>query len=258
MQGQWRSIWVIAWSTWREAVRSRLIWVGALGSLALVMMSILAASVAIYERGRLVVDVGLASASGLSSILALASTIALVARDLGGRQAYPLLVRPLSRGSYLTGRFLGLWATMAAVVACQGLTTAAVTYLFVGQVPAALAPALLLTVGEMAIVVAVSLLTATLISPALAAAAAATLLIAGNLSAELAEMAARQTGPTAQLLSGLHQILPDLGQLSLRAQAANDLPVPAGFVAVGMLYAAAYSLTALTGAILLFRRRAAL
>jgi ABC-type transport system involved in multi-copper enzyme maturation permease subunit len=250
---------VLAVGTLLEALRSRLLWVTVVFAVVLVGMSVSAASVAIYERARLIVDVGLAAASGLGSLIAAAATITFFAGELRARTAYPVLARPLPRWSFVAGKFLGLWVAMLGVVAAMGVATAAVVWGFEGAIPDAFWPALFLTGIEMAVVVAVALLFASLSSPALAATYTAALLIAGNLSQDIGALAARQPTDEARAVFGfIYQSLPDLARLSLRTQAANNLPVPGSYVALGTTYGLLYAACALGVSMVIFSRREAM
>ncbi|HET6346209.1 MAG TPA: ABC transporter permease subunit, partial [Myxococcota bacterium] len=207
---------------------------------------------------RLIVDVGLAAASGLGSVIAAAATISSFAGELRARTAYPVLARPLPRWSFVAGKFLGLWLAMLLVVAAMGIATAGVVWSFAGRVPDAFWPALILSGVELAVVVAVSLLFASLSAPALAATFTAALLIAGNLSQDIATLASRQEDGGARAALGfLYQALPDLARLSLRTQAANNLPVPTRYVGLGIGYGLLYAACALGVGMLVFARRRA-
>ena len=61
---------VIAFSTFIEAIRNRLLYIALFFVILLIGLSVAAASVSIWERGRLIIDVGLAAAIGIGSIIA--------------------------------------------------------------------------------------------------------------------------------------------------------------------------------------------
>lgn len=110
-------------------------------------------------------------------------------------------------------------------------------------------------------VAAVALLFSCFTTPVLAALYTTVLWLAGQLAGGLAELAT-QLGPREPLFSsvvrGLYYVLPDLERLSLRVQAANDLPVPASFVGVATAYSLAYITTCLALAMAIFSRRRAI
>lgn len=259
-----RGVAVLGAATVLQAIRSRLLWVSVVFAVVMVGLSMSAAGVALYEQARIIVDTGLAAASGLGTAVALAATVSFFSSELKNRTAYVILARPIPRAAYIVGKFLGLWAAMILVVVAMGLATAAVVWTFDDTVPAAFWASLTLTVLEMAVAIAVAQLFCTLSVPALAATYAAGVLLAGNMSSDIAALAhrmeARAGGPTlaSQLMRGVFYLLPDLDKLSLRPQAANRLPVPDGYVLQGGLYALAYTALMLTLSSAIFSRRKAL
>jgi len=159
------------------------------------------------------------------------------------------------------GKYLGVLATMMAVTAAMLAATAITVWVYGDPLPAAFWPVIWLTWLEMAVVVGLGLLFSTFTAPVPAAIYAVSLLIAGHLAGDIHELAQRLTekGDAAgAVLEAAYYVLPDLEALSLRTQAANGLAVPAGFVAWGSLYAAAYSTVVVLLAIMIFGRRRSL
>lgn len=250
---------VLTASTLIEALRSRLVWVSVVFSIILILASIAGASVALYEQARLIVDVGLAAASVVGSVVAMSASLVLFAQELQNHTAYVTLARPIARWHLLAGKFFGLWIALWIVVGIMGLSTAGVVLLFHSALPPAFWPAIFLTGIEMGVVIGLALLLVTLCAPPLAATYGAALLLASNMSPDIIAMAERQKNSyMAQLLQGVFYVLPDLGKLSLRPWVANALPVPPGFVAWGTLYGVSYAAALLIVAMLAFSRRRAL
>ncbi len=248
----------LAYTTWLEAVRSRLLLVGLLFALVLVAISVAAASVSFGERSRLIVDVGLAAASALGSLVTIALAVTSFAGELDKRTAYTLLARPIPRAAFVLGKYLGVVAAAELLVLIMVIATAITVWLFGDPVPAAFWAAWWLTAIEIALVAAVAELFASLAVPVLAAAYAVGVFLAGNLAADILAMAARlerDGSLLVPLLRALYRVFPDLQQLSLRTQAANDLPVPWDYLATGTAYGLAYVAAALALCVVTFDRR---
>jgi Cu-processing system permease protein len=250
---------VLGHSTLKEAIRSKLLWACVLFAVLLLGIAVAAASVSIYEQSRLIVDVGLAASSGLGSVMALTAAVGLYGMPLHSQQAHAYLVRPLPRGVFVVGRFVGLAFAMAAVVACMGLSTAALVWVFGSTVPAAFYVALLCAVGQTCMVLAFTQLFCSFATPAAAAIYSSGVLLAGFFSAELPTYAAQApTGTPAFLLRAAYYLLPDFSRLSVRSEAANCLPMPPGFFWQAPAYALCYAATALCLAVWVLGRRRAL
>lgn len=253
------SIAVLAHRTFLEALRSRLVWVSLVFSLVLVATSVAAASVAIYEQSRLIIDVGLASISCVGSGVATAATLFFFGNELSSHTAYIILTRPIPRWTFIASKFMGLWAALWLCLLAMGLSTCLVVKLFGAQVPQGFVAAIWLSGIEMAVVIAVALLFVTLASPGLAASYTVALLLAGNLSADILQL---RLGAGEKWLhsavQGLFYILPDLGTLSMRTWVANDLPAPDGYVTHATWYGLGYATAALILAMFRFERWKAL
>lgn len=255
-----RQLTVLTSATLLESIRNRLLLTTLAFGVVLVGVSVAAASVAIGEQVRLIVDVGLAAVSALGSTIAIAVTVSSVAGELTRRTAYAILARPVSRATFLIGKYLGLTITMVLVTTIMGLSTAAIVALYGGPVPSALWTALLLAAVEMSVVVAVALFFSSFAAPALAATCAAGLVLAGNLTSDIVALAERfgeRTAEIAPLLRVSYIVLPDLAKLSVRAQAANGLPVASDVLTLGTIYGASYAAAVVLLAALIFNRRRA-
>jgi len=251
----------LAVSTWLEAVRNRVLLVAVAFIVALIGLSVTTAAVSIGEQSRLIIDVGLAAASVLGSVMAVALTLSSFARELEQRTAFVVLVRPVPRWAFVLGKYWGVLATMLVVVTLMLAATAAAVFFYGGSLPAAFWPSVALAWLEMAVVVAIAQFFSCFASPVLAATYSVALWLAGNFASDIGALAdsfAQKHFVLAPLVRLAYYVVPDVEALSLRTQAANFLPVPAAFVGVATLYALAYAAAALLGAMLLFTRRRAL
>ena len=254
-----RALYVLARITWLQAVRSKLLWISAVFGAVLVISSVAAASAAIGDRGRLIIDMGLSSISALGTVMAVTLALIFFAGDIKDRTAYPLLARPISRGTFLLGKFFGLWLALAVQVLAMGALTAGVAVTFGADVPPVFGAAVYLTILELGIALAIGFLFSTIATPALAASYATAVLIAGNLNHDLLALAARRPpGIAKSALTCAFFLLPDLARLSLRAQAANQLPLPDQVLTYATAYSTLFCALTLALACVILRRRQAL
>lgn len=256
-----RATLAIAVATFLEAVRNRLLLVALVFVLVLVGLSVAAASVAVGEQARLIVDVGLAAASGLGSLMTIALGVASFGAELTRHTAFPVLARPIPRWCFVVGKHFGIAGTMVLITTVMILATAGVVVAYGEAVPRAIWSCLALNAFELALVAAVTVLFTTFAVPVLAATYSAGVVIAGNLATDVARFAAKLEADGkggAELIRGAYYVLPDLQNLSARIQAANDLSLPPRFVLHGALYASAYTACALLLACWIFTRRKAI
>jgi ABC-type transport system involved in multi-copper enzyme maturation permease subunit len=258
MRDSLRGALVIGMSSLVEALRKRLLLVGMAFTIGLVLLSMAAASVSIGEQTRLIVDVGLAASSGLGSIIALALTISTFAGALKNRTAYTQLVRPVPRWAFVLGKYLGNFTAMVLVVTVMIVSTGVVVMVYGDPIPSALWSALWLSYVEMALVVSMAILFSTLTGPVMAATFTVGFGLAGNLAGDMlgiAESLIERGKPLGMILQSTYYVIPDLQDLSVRAQASNNLPVPPSYVLHGTLYGLSYAAAALILAMWVFSRR---
>jgi Cu-processing system permease protein len=182
--------------------------------------------------------------------------VGLVAGEIERRTVFPTLARPLSRGAFLLGRFLGLFAMMAVSVVLMMAVLAVVLHLAGYGVSSSAAVAALLILLELALMAAAALLFGSFTKPILASAFSLSLFLVGHLLSDLKAFQQRSQSELAKALTGVaYRMLPDLELLNVKSLAANDLPVPHGLAQAAALYAVAYAAGLLVIATVIFSRR---
>ena len=256
MSRPWQGTTTVAVMTFQEAVRNKLLLVTLVFAAILTALSISAGSVSLGHRGRLIIDVGLAAASMVGSIIAIALTVISFGSEVKNKTAYTLLTRPISRWAYLFGKYLGIVATMEIVVSLMLGATALTVSLYGEEIPLAFWASAWLTLVEMWLVVAIALFFSTVGVPVLAATYSAGLILAGNLAQDILNLAQKTQeqgdGASAAILQTVYWLIPDLSDLSLRPEASNALEIPEGFILFGSIYGLAYGALALIAAMWIF------
>jgi hypothetical protein len=125
----------IAFNTYREAVRARLL-LGILGlALATAAYSLVVATLSLRGETRVVADLGAASLSLYAVTVAIVLGSTSLYRELEHRTVFPILSRPIRRWEYLVGKYLGTLLTVAAFVAVDAAVILATLALESGQSP---------------------------------------------------------------------------------------------------------------------------
>jgi hypothetical protein len=107
----------IALNTYREAVRARLLLgLGAL-ALATALYSIAVGEFSLRSGSRVVADLGWASISIYSILVAVVMGATSLYRELEQKTLFPILARPIERAEYLVGKYLGMLLTLGVFIA---------------------------------------------------------------------------------------------------------------------------------------------
>jgi len=107
--------------TFREHVRHKVWLSGALFGLVLIAGGLVVSALAAEERGRVMLDLGLAANESIALVSVVFLTVHLILREIESRAVFLILTHPVKRWHYLLGRFLGTLGAVGAGLAAMGL-----------------------------------------------------------------------------------------------------------------------------------------
>jgi ABC-type transport system involved in multi-copper enzyme maturation permease subunit len=246
----------IAANTVRESVRSKLLYGLLFFAVLLIGGGAVVGSLSYVESERILQDVGLGAVRLFGVAIAILVGINLIHREVDRRTVYTILSKPLSRGEFLIGKFLGLTLTIWMQMAIMGAAFVAVSLLTGAPLGTPHLLFFLLTGVELALVVGIATFFSAFTTPVLAAFFTTGVWMVGHATRELRDIGARSgSGPMEQLTWLLHRALPDLESFNLASEAAHLLPVTTSDWVLPMLYGAGYLVLVLFAAVSVFERR---
>jgi ABC-type transport system involved in multi-copper enzyme maturation permease subunit len=250
------AILAVARGTFREAVRDRVLFLVVGFGIATLAMSRLLSPIALGEGDRITIDLGL-SALGLLGIVIVALVgTGLVHKELERRTIHVVLSRPVSRTSYLVGKWLGLSGTMAAAVFAMGVILLAVAIWMRG--PQAIGPvtqAIFLLALSNTLLAALAVLFSSLSTPVLSVVYTLGLYATGFWTNDMRDFAHAMPGSLGSLVRGVSFVIPNLELFNLRPQVAHLESAPTIQLVLAIGYALAYAAAALALAVVAFERR---
>ena len=249
----------IARNAFREAVRDRVLYNLVLFVLGLTVVAIFVGELSAGQEAKIIVDLGLSAMLLFGTFIAIFVGVGLVYKEIERRTVYAIFSKPVGRGEFLVGKYLGLCLTLFLNVAVMGLgITLALIYVHGGWNPLALSiwPAVLLIFMELMILTAVALFFSSFSSPALSALLTFFIFIIGHFSADLRSFASSMGTASARLLFGaLYYLLPNLSNYSFITPAAYGQRPSASMLLGAFAYVLIYSAVLLSAATLIFNRR---
>ena len=249
----------IARNAFREAVRDRVLYNLVLFVLLLIAGAIFLGELSAGEEAKIIVDLGLSSMLLFGAFIAIFVGVGLVYKEIERRTLYAILSKPIGRGQFLLGKYIGLCATLLVNVTVMGLgLSLALAYIRRGWDPLIIKvwPAVLLIYFELTIITAVALLFSSFSSPALSALLTFFVFIIGHFSADLKMLAATNNNPAVRFLFlALYYLLPNFSHYSVITAAAHGLAPGGSSTALAIAYACIYSAVLLAAATLIFSRR---
>jgi ABC-type transport system involved in multi-copper enzyme maturation permease subunit len=209
---------VIAGNTFRENVRDRILYNLILFALIMIFSSFLLGQLSLGHEDKVIVDLGLTSISVFGTLIAIFIGIGLVYKELEKRTVYALLAKPIRRGEFILGKYLGLLFTLAVntVIMAAGLI---LTLLWHGgfgiHAFLSLLPAVYLVFLSLALTTALALLFSTFSTPALSALFTLFLWGIGHFNSDLYEFARlTNSGALKGLSRSLYYVLPNFGNFT--------------------------------------------
>ena len=252
-------IWAIARNTFREAVRDRVLYNLVLFVLLITVAAIFIGELSGGQERKIIVDLGLSAMLLFGAFISIFVGVGLVFKEIERRTIYAIFSKPVGRGEFLVGKYLGLSLTLLLNVLIMGLgVSLALIYVSGGWDPLAgrIWAAVVLIYLELLILTGIALLFSSFSSPALSALLTFFVFIIGHFSSDLKSLS-NSLGSTAArwLFAGLYYLLPNLSNYSFITPAAHGQVPDVLTVSMNLAYALVYVAILLAAATLIFRRR---
>ncbi len=245
----------IAWNTFREAIRDRILY-GLLGFALLMIGSSLAlASLSIGQQERVTKDLGLAAISAIGVLMSIFLGITLVSKEVERRTVYTLLSKPIRRSHLVLGKYLGLVATVSVKVLVMGAGLGLITAIH-GWWSDNLAAALYMILLELLVLTALATLFSTFTTPTLSAIFSLGLFVLGHLSGALRAITARVENIAVRAGGELlYRLLPNLEAFNVKGRVAHGEAVSLAELGTATGYGLFYVVAVLALAAIVFERR---
>jgi ABC-type transport system involved in multi-copper enzyme maturation permease subunit len=265
------SLWPIALITFKEGIRNRALYGISLLALLLLAANQLISSMIMRDVGKVAVDIALSSVSLSGLLIVFFVGINLLAKDLDRKTIYMVLSKPISRGQYLVGKYLGIALLIIATVIILALFSTLSIYLVKITYPtffprfswAAVILAIAFTLLSLLVLAAVSCFYSTLSTSSFTTLVLT--IVTYIIGHSLQEVKALVEAPgkvgihvaplTVKVVQVASYLFPNLTLFDLKAQAAHAMSIPTSYLVWVFLYGVIYILVTLAVATLCFSRR---
>ncbi len=240
----------LASTTFREIVRRPLFWLIAALAAGLLLLSCFTPYFTFGEDLKMVKDQGLVAITISALALALFAASVSIADEIDGKTAITLLSKPMSRRSFIVGKYLGIMAATAALFGLLSVVFAGTIVYKDGyearensreppalrdrlQEVAKMAPGVVLAYMQVAVIAAFAVAFSTRLPVHWMVSACLAIYLLGNLSSTLVRFAAQQDGAKSaavQVIGFMAQVfdlvLPSLSVFNIGAAISTDRAVP--------------------------------
>jgi Cu-processing system permease protein len=206
----------IAVNTFKETIRDRVLAVIVVFALLMIVGGLWLGSISLGAEGRMVTDFGLVAVTGFGLIVAVFVAAGLVHKEVEKRTVFVLFSKPVSRAGFITGKFIGLCGTMAAVLAGMGLFLFVLVWRIDGGPSGMLLLAVLMIYVQLLAVMAVTIFFSTLVSAILASVLGICVFVAGQLSHNVLALTRLGRNPLTEVLSWVvYVIIPNFSAVDV-------------------------------------------
>jgi ABC-type transport system involved in multi-copper enzyme maturation permease subunit len=242
--------------TFREHLRHKVWLSAALFGLVLLTGGLVASSLAQGERGRMMLDLGLAANELIGLVSVVFLTVHLILQEIESRAVFLILSHPVKRWHYLLGRFLGTLAAVGLSMAGIGLVHWTLLKLCGWSVDGSYLLAWGCSFATVAVMGALALLLSlALTSEAAAMAFSVFFWILGHFTAEMRFVADKSGNALLRTaLLAFSYVAPDFAHFNYRDAWHAGLPGPGWITAAG-LYALGYITACLALAAQVFEQK---
>jgi ABC-type transport system involved in multi-copper enzyme maturation permease subunit len=248
---------IIARNAFREAVRDRILYNLILFVLLITASAVFLGDLSGGQEARVIVNLGLSTALIFGTFISIFVGVSLVWKEIEKKTVYSIFSKPVSRGEFIVGKYLGLCGTLLLNVLVMGLgVTLALLYVGGGTFAWKIWPAVGLIFLELTIMTAVAIMFSSFSTPALSALLTFFVFVIGNFSASLRELGQGLSSNVAKtVLDVMYYVLPNLSQFSFITETSNGMSAPTPMIAGSLLYAVLYDVILLTITVVIFKRR---
>ena len=248
----------IAFNTYREAVRDRVLYNLIVFALLIVGSALFVGQISIEIERIVLINMGLTSISIFGVVIAIFIGISLVWKEIERRTIYTVLAHPVRRWEFLFGKFIGLFGTLTFNAALMSVGFfAALIYLShgVSRPDIYILVAIYFIVLQLMMMTALAMLFSTYSSPLLSSIFAFAIFAIGTFSEDLHNFSAAAHGPAKAVMTAVAYIVPNFSSLNVILQVAHGIPVESGLVLHNSLYAITYTAVVLACAAAIFENR---
>ena len=250
-----RRVRAIAANAWLQAIRQRSVLVLVPYTIVLSGGALILRQISVGQEIKILKDLALASMDLFGSFAAIVMGVDLVTREIERKSAYPILARPVSRGEFVLGKFLGLVAALSLNLTLMLVIMALVLSAMGDSMSAPLLGATWGILLGLVLTVAVALFFSVITNSVLASAFSIIVVMGGRFSDVVRNMADVMPGVPKALPRLLYVALPNFQNFDYKLTSVYGDPIAFDTLVLATLYCAVYAGILLTLAAAAFERK---
>lgn len=246
----------IALNTFKEAVRNKVFYLLVALGIVSALSSIIVSMLTIGDKVKVLKDVGLASIDFFCILIAIFTGINLVYKEIDKKTIYNILSKPISRSTFILGKFLGLALTLFVAL----FAMAGIFFIFLlistGEMDVKVLIYFFLLYLELLIITSISLMFSSFSTPILSSIFTISIYLIGTVSWTFNTFKDQIKGPTERIIAYFfYYLMPNLEKFNIKNQIVLKLELEGYWLANSILYAVIYTGALLAITIFIFNKK---
>ena len=251
-------VWPIAATTYKELIRSRVLYSVIFFGAVLILVSAFFGSVTIGDQTKVIKDFGLFSISIFCAAFSVLAGASILFKELSRRTIYNILAKAVERSEFVVGKFFGMFLTALSMLVIMAAGLTAFTAIFSGKFEAGLLVAYVHIAFELSIVCALAIFFSSItVTPSLSGLFTFFIFLAGRSRGHLLYFVNSDSSNflLKRLLNGLYLALPPLDVINISNLVVYDRGLSLEQSLLSGIYTISYCVILLIIASLVFERR---
>ncbi len=233
----------IAWNTFRETIRDKILYNLLVFTLLLIGSTIFFQELTVGNTMQVMINLGLAFVSIFGTLITVFVGIGLVYKEIDRRTIYTIVSKPIRRYQFLLGKFSGLQITLAVNLILMTILLMGSIYYALGDTPWHILWAILFLFLEFMVITSIAMVFSSFTTPTLSALFTLAIWLMGHLVGDMRDFAAQAKDVTViQTFAVLTRIIPDLERFNLKSWVTSGEPLDPNVLIytamLGILYSA--------------------
>lgn len=248
----------LAWNTFREAVRDRVLYSIFFFGLGVIMLSLALEEIAIGDQAKVVRSVAQGSIDFFGAVIAMFLGISLVWKELERRTVYTILSKPIPRWSFVVGKYAGLILTLTAQLVLMVLFYIVLMLVEPQQIfpPPVVFVSMFMVLLELMLLTAWATLFSCYSAPTTAAFFTVSIFVIGHVADDVWLYGSQaESLHVRQIARTLYWVLPNFEIFNIREAAVHHREVPWDRLWQSAAYGLAYTGVVLGCAVSIFQRK---
>ena len=250
------AILAVAFNTYREAVRSKVLYSILFFGLFIIGFAAILGELSLYQNERVIKDVGLFALSLFGNLMAIFLGVSFLYKEIERKSIYNIVSKPIHRWQYFIGKFAGIIGTLWLQLFFMLIVLTLVLFIWAQNVSVNLFIAFWLVCVEVTVVCTIALLFSAFSTPYLSGFMTLGAYLIGKSSDLLQRAASGVENEMLRLVLDLsNRVVPALHIFSVSTEVTYDLAIPGRFVYHATIYGLCYAAVMLLFGALIFSRR---